>query len=204
MTALAFIDLLATKDSALVGEDEFEEAMEKFHDTLINCRGILKSGFKFRHFADCCYIEAESTTELLEFIQNVRFYLFTGRKFFKCAVSLGSLEEVNIREKYGSEISGDDIIGSSFTGEVATVYLNVEKFKGVGVYLDEMLVRSLSDAERQKFCAEGAFFPSDEKIDLQKYYDLKLSPYEIKTSDGENEHRQGLSSPSRELLVWWV
>jgi len=174
MAALAFIDLLATKDSALVGEGEFHSAMSRFHKTLIDNRSLLGDGAKLRHFADCCYIEASSVSSLLAFLRHVRFFLFVNRHFFKCSVGLGELNETSIDQMLGSENPQQSVSGTVFGKDVAEIYLAVERFKGVGITIDKRAVSQLSEAERDEYICQSAYFPSDEDSRIEEYFDIRL------------------------------
>ena len=180
---IAFVDLLASKSSALIGSEEFYDSIKEFHRTLLVNKVELRSGCKLRHFADCCYIEADSAEELFIYFQTVRNTLFGDRKYFKASIGVGELSDLPVRDSFPNLEIADDVEGVMFGEDVVPVYLNIEAFKGIGVFIDSSVVKELRRRKMynviDQYIIGSAFFPDEKALELQHFSDLRLTKSEV-------------------------
>ncbi|MGV8988153.1 MAG: hypothetical protein ACOH2H_17925 [Cypionkella sp.] len=189
MPVIGFVDLLASKSSALLSRDDFRAALEAFHRAVLANSGELGSDKKIRVFADCFYFEGASAVKTVEFLQVLRNTLFAQKYFFKGAVGSGSLAESSVLDSCKGSLPDDTsgIDGTTFGADVVKIYLNSERFKGIGFFVD----RSFRDTLSQEIGLEGAdkfligsvFFPDDRATATESYVDIALSAEERSSED---------------------
>lgn len=205
MSAIAFADLLASKDSALVSEESFEHAINSFHSAFLTNKETLGPRAKLRFFADCCYIQCDKMADMLTFFQTVRNTLFTEQLYFKAAIGAGNLDDVEVSEAIPdvSKYPGTkDVNGTVFGAGVVGIYLDTERFKGVGIFVSDkansMLIDELDSPDANQLTASSFYFPDDRAIHINKYRDISLSPSEI---DGQDEYMKRVMSSFEEAKI---
>lgn len=125
---VAFFDLLGTKDSASLSDDDLLISQARFHDFIREYSVDLSEEDRVYPFGDCCYIEFSDLELFALFVQRLRYKLFGLGYFFKCALAPGVLGY----QAKSSPKKGAKIVGGSFGPGVIPVYRAHESFKGVG------------------------------------------------------------------------
>lgn len=133
---VAFVDLLATKESANLPAREFYQAMAAFSQTAAGAAGGLSRASRMYIFSDCAYIESRSMTEVAQFVRTLRKPLFLCGRFFKGAVVAGQLEPKPLKRATRSE--GATVSGVVFGPGSVPAYLLHERFKGIGVAVEPL------------------------------------------------------------------
>ncbi len=191
-TWVAFIDLLGTKESSALSNEDLFRSQARFQDFIVDYSSILSPSDSLHPFADCCYIEFSDVREFVEFYQKLRYQLFGLGFFFKCAVGPGQL---GYQRKNGRQ-GGATVQGGSFGPGVVSIYKSHETFKGVGItvekpssttgetykeawdHLSTQLVRSCHPSGKPT--KVGA-------AELIEYFDIVYSPAEVGKSDASLE-----------------
>lgn len=189
MSVIGFVDLLATKSTALSSNDEFSNALRSFYKSVVANSGELGENKKIRIFADCFYFEEQSAVKAVKFLQVIRNTLSSKGLFIKASIGGGQLDDSSIissvEEIDGLSLSG--IEGITFGIDVVRIYLNSEKFKGIGVYVDESFKVALRaevlDEEIEDFLVKSVFFPNDRTSIMEEYWDIAPSHIEKANED---------------------
>lgn len=190
MPVIGFIDLLASKSSALLSEQDFHRAMEDFHRAVLANSEELGSDKKIRLFADCFYFESQSAEGSIRFIQSVRNNLFSRGYFFKGAIGAGALDERDSLTAFSESVPKHDtdlsidssLSGVAFGSDVVSVYLHSEDFKGIGCFVTKDFCEKLADEvgteTYKRLITQSVFFPDDRSDRLSSYKEVALSEVE--------------------------
>ncbi len=189
MAAIGFIDLLASKSSALLGDDNFHRAMEEFHRAILANADELGNEKKIRAFADCLYFQSNSPASCIRFVQSIRNNLFSKGYFFKGAIGTGRLGEQNVLTAFAESApeNTNGIEGVTFGGDVVSVYLASESFKGIGCFIHrsfgEALANELGKDQAGSLVIQSVFFPDERSTVVRKYFDVAFSSDELENED---------------------
>lgn len=184
MAIIGFVDLLASKSSALLSDTDFHSAMEDFHRAVLANADELGEGKKVRLFADCFYFESRSAERSIKFIQSIRNNLFARGYFFKGAIGAGSLDERDALTAFSESAPNDSsgVSGLAFGSSVVSVYLCSEDFKGIGCFVTRdfcaALKQEVGGTKSKELLTQSSYFPDERSDRLCQYYDVALSSYE--------------------------
>lgn len=203
---IAFIDLLGTKESASLSNEELYNSQRRFQDFLSGYASNLSSSDRLFPFADSCYIEFTDVNAIAPFIQALRYQLFGLGYFFKCAIGPGNLDYEATRSR---EV-GAKIVGGRFGPDVVPVYRAHEAFKGVGTTL--LRPRSAEDGGPSTHEASWltlrassvrSCFPSAKPgraATLEEYADIAYGPNEVGDGDPDSSSTREARSYVRSIF----
>lgn len=174
-----FLDMLGTKESSKLSENEFSQKITEFIQTAKSQAISLNCNVSMRIFSDSIYIEIDNFEELKYFCQSIILRLFSQNIFFKGAICEGILDEKSVGDLLTTkEGFTKDIRGSAFGKDVIPAYYEQENFKGVGfIYVPGKLKHSPAFKKfSNKHLIKSAFPIADNRLTLkwQPYYDVKF------------------------------
>lgn len=162
---IAFIDLLATKQSLDIGHDSYYANLKLFRQGLEATSDRLDRTDRIYAFSDCAYIAFSDMNEFSSYLNFLRKYFISKRLYFRCAISIGELDGVPLTDKSG----GAELFGFTFGSDAVSAYLLHERYKGVGVIVDGSIRTDVYPA------VFSCYFSSERGGALNIYRDIKLS-----------------------------
>lgn len=177
---IAFIDVLATKESVNVSNQAFEFLITEFNRELCTNAIRLNEQDRISLFSDCAFMQFKGgIDDAIGYLRRIREVLFSKQIYFKCAISEGDLEG-NDFDPFSGINKADhkkkvkSIVSYRYFGaDSVNVYALHEKFKGIGFYVDSRLVDRYKDAGY--FVSSG--FYADPAINTYvKFWDVGFNP----------------------------
>ena len=172
MPYIAFIDMIGTRASAMISNQEYTDAINDFTNSLKQVSSICQC--IIYGYSDNAYIQIESLCDLVKFFRLLRDTLMNKHRYFTAAVDYGSLKakRVPLDKRKGFSMS--------FT-EPATVdiYMQQCHFSGIGVSLSAKVISDLIEQEMQNtFCSSIYQQPpiNDCEGNIVSIYDLSYNP----------------------------
>ena len=133
---VAFLDLVGTKNVALISNEAYSELIHGFVNTL-NQMEREYPNVKVKYFSDSLFLSCKDRS-VFKYLRNLRVLLLRKDCFFAGAIMEGD-DGVDI-------ISKENLSGIKFTNaNIVNVYAMQSRFKGIGVYVKEDIVSSKSD-----------------------------------------------------------
>lgn len=179
---ICFLDLLGTKESSRVSQDDFYLAISSLHSCLEKNQVYLSQGYSIRGFSDCAFMALPIDTKSLQFLEMVREHLFSDGYFFKCSV----LRATHTEEYSGSQSSG--LSSVSFGPPSVDAYILHEKYKGIGCILDESVHATKS---LQKKMVSSVYFDDKGSLGFKQFWDVAYDQNYTGTSKFIDELRSG-------------
>lgn len=173
MSYIAFLDLLGTRESALIGTDSYSKRIKDFHFLMRETANCCKNGCRIYGYSDNAYIEIESLDDTIVFFQSLRKILMDNHMYFNAAIERGCLginNDIIIQEdqKGNNKVSRYAMIFTS--PEAIDVYLAQCHFYGIGISLSSLVCEDLIRNNKGDFC-QKSLFQSDIKNDCYESVD---------------------------------
>lgn len=184
---VCFIDLLGTKESSKVSEEEFSEAIGTFRDTLKKSMSLLKHKSEIRQFSDCAFMALNLNADTITFLDNVRETLFSKGYYFKCSLNPG---------EFHVEIDEDESAGfSSVTFGASSIgsYLLHEDFKGLGYVISPQVNEYDSEIAKAalKNLIHSVYIGGSNRNEVIPYLDIRFRTPYIGNNDYCLEKKEG-------------
>lgn len=146
MPYIAFIDMIGTRASAMISNEEYTDAINDFTNSLKQISSICQC--TIYGYSDNAYIQIENLTDLIKFFRLLRDNLINKHRYFTAAVDYGLLN--------ANRVSLDKNKGFSmkFTApSTVDIYMQQCQFSGIGVSLSKKVVDDLIGQNMQDaFC----------------------------------------------------
>lgn len=172
MSYIAFFDMVGTRASALISNEEYTDAINDFNNSLKQIGSLCPC--TIYGYSDNAYAEIEELSDLVEFFRLLRDNLINKHRYFTAAVDCGSLKPERI------SLGNKNSFSMKFTAPTTIdIYMKQCHFSGIGI----LLSRSVVDDLRQKgmytaFC-ESVYqqYPVTENdAGMVPIYDLSYRP----------------------------
>ena len=164
---IVYLDLLGTKESSKDAE-VYSQLIEKFSKAVMDTAWNLKNSGKVGMFSDSVYAESSDLKNLLDFLVQLRFRLFSESIFFNAVVKKGDLNTKNIS-------NGSHFYGTVFSGkDIASLYNAQVSFKGIGIFVDKSIEKEAIE-EVGYHLNDSVFiqYNKDDKNIQKKYYPVR-------------------------------
>lgn len=146
MPYVAFVDMIGTKASARINNQEYTEAINDFTNSLKQVANFCQC--KVYGYSDNAYIQTENLNEMTKFFRTLRDNLLNKHRYFTAAVDYGDLntERISFDNKKGFSMK--------FTSSTTVdIYMQQCQFSGIGVSLSKNVVNDLIGQEmNDSFC----------------------------------------------------
>lgn len=177
---IAFIDVLATKESVNVSNQAFEFLITEFNRELCTNAIRLNEADKISLFSDCAFMQFRGgINDAIGYLRRIREVLFSKQIYFKCAIAEGDLEGSDFDPFSGINKAihikkVKSIVSYRYFGaDSVNVYALHEKFKGIGFFVDSKLV----DRYKATGCFVSSGFYADPTINTYvKFWDIGFNP----------------------------
>lgn len=179
---VSFIDLLGTKESSKVSEDQFFPAIEFLHEALELHTNILEGDYEIRGFSDCAFMAFVADPSTYRFFNAVRSRLFSRGFYFKCSILFGEIEF----EVKGS--SSEPFSRVTLGPESVNAYLLHESFKGIGFCVDKSLDKP---SLLRKYMVPSIYIEDDKGANLKQSWDIRFNEGYTGNSKYVEERREG-------------
>lgn len=172
MPYIAFIDLVGTRASAMISNEEYTDAINDFNNSLRQLSTI--SQCKIYGYSDNAYVEIQSLPDMINFFRILRDTLMNKHRYFTAAVDQGSLKaaKVNLDKNKGFSMK--------FTAPTTVdIYMKQCQFSGIGISLSEEVVNALKAVGMQDAFCRSIYQQrsiSDKDADFVPIYDLSYNP----------------------------
>lgn len=177
---IAFIDVLATKESVNVSNQAFEYLITEFNRELCTSAIRLSEGDRISLFSDCAFIQfSGGLDDAIGYLQVVRSILFSKQIYFKCAIAEGNLETEGfdpfsgINKKEHIEKLRKIVTYRYFGADSVNIYALHEKFKGIGFYVEGSLARK---AKESGYFVESGFYADPALRNYIGFWDVAFRP----------------------------
>lgn len=147
MPYIAFLDMLGSKNAALISSEKYTEAIEDFNNTLFQISTSYENCCIYG-YSDNAYIQIDKLEDMITFFQNLRQQLLFKHRYFSAAVDEGELNSstMSFGKKRGSSMKFTD-------SKVIEIYLSQSQFSGIGFHLSQKVVEQLKKQSKSKlFC----------------------------------------------------
>lgn len=175
MSFVAFVDMVGTRTSAMISNDEYTASINDFSDALKQLSEIFNC--KIYGYSDNAYIEFSDHTQMVQFFKLLRESLLYQHRYFTAAVSLGSLQAKQI---FFGRPKG---FAMKFTSTVATdIYISQRQFSGIGISLSDSAVRELRSQKMENLLCKSIYHccnSSGDDIGFEEVIDLAYDPVKI-------------------------
>ena len=169
MGYIAYLDLLGTKDFA--GDpDVYSSNITIFYREAKTLSHYLKDAKgRIGIFSDCLYAECADLEAMLNFIVALRGRLTVQQLFFNAAITCGDIGVVN-----QAKSDNDNFFGVAFEkSDIARVYMKHNKFKGIGIWVDEEIVKDLNMKKTAQYEIVRSVYVQEMESQLYvPYYDV--------------------------------
>jgi hypothetical protein len=159
---VAYFDLLGTKESSRKSGKSLGRLLREFQSKVVDRSSMLGPESGLYHFSDCVILEIPTTSAeirgFFDWLSEVQIALYEGGDFFKCAVVTGTLNP-HVQKPGRSKRTSTSFLGDS----AVRAYELHESFKGIGVYFDDEVVRTLPKIHESDF-------PSEAQERMQMYF----------------------------------
>ena len=177
---IAFIDMLATKESVNVSNQAFEYLITEFNRELCTNAIKLNKGDKISLFSDCAFIEFSGGLDnAIGYLQVIRTVLFSKQIYFKCAISEGSLDTEGfdpfsgISKKEHLDKVKSIVSYRYFGADSVNIYALHEKFKGIGFYVEGSFARKVKDSG---YFVESGYYADPALRNYVGFWDVAFRP----------------------------
>lgn len=137
---VAFLDMLATKQSLDIGHDHYFSLLKIFRQTMEACSSKLDDDDEIFMFSDCAYVGFKRLDNFAEFFNHIQKFLMAQNLFFRCAVVEGKIESKKAKNQtYGAKLQG-----FTFGAKAVDAFLLHENFKGIGSVVSSEIFDSKS------------------------------------------------------------
>lgn len=181
---VAFVDLLATKQSLDIGYDKYYSLLSVFRQTIQASSERLDDDDSIYMFSDCAYIGFKRIDTFANFVNYLQRILMAQNIFFRCSVCEGDIGALNIRKE---DDSGADINGYTFGENAVNAFLLHERFKGIGSIISENVKAPETEVV-------SYFFKTSHRSSLVAYRSFKLA------FDNLDQEKELLLGFSREFM----
>lgn len=172
MPYIAFIDMIGTRASAMISNQEYTDAINDFTNSLKQVSSICQC--TIYGYSDNAYIQIENLTDLIKFFRILRDTLINKHRYFTAAVDSGSLnaERVKLNKNKGFSMS--------FTAPATVdIYMQQCQFSGIGISLSKKVVDDLIEQKMEDtFCS--SIYQQRPVVDgdssIIPIYDLSYNP----------------------------
>ena len=146
MSYIAFIDMVGTRASATISNQEYIKAINSFTNSLKRGSSICQC--TIYGYSDNAYIQIENLTDLIKFFRFLRENLIYEHRYFSAAVDCGSLNADRVSFDNRKSLS------MKFTAPATVdIYRQQCQFSGIGVSLSQKVVDDLVEQKMQDaFC----------------------------------------------------
>lgn len=168
MPYIAFLDMLGSKNAALISSENYTEAIEDFNDTLSQISDMHKN-CRIYGYSDNAYIQIDKLDDMIECFQELRNQLLLKHRYFTAAVDEG---ELNSSTTYFGKGKGSSM---KFTdSRVIDIYLAQSQFSGIGFYLSPKVVTQLKSQSKSKLFCPSIYQPNfdNEALQLKSVMDI--------------------------------
>lgn len=172
MSYISFLDLLGTKDLSLNDKDKYFEVTTIFGRNLQKC---IMPECKIYCFSDCAYLESEELKQIIDSLVQLREVLLLKKIFFNAAICEGCLGADEFKGEQ-SNLKGFLFQNTS----VSKVYSLHSMFKGIGILIDEDLVKEINGRNNgnkliKQYSINNYYIPDIDFIsNVQCFYDIML------------------------------
>lgn len=190
MGYITYFDLLGTKGFR-DGEYEYEDNIKTFYSEIRKGAMFLRGIGEIGLFSDSVYVFSRDLEHLLNFLIYLRGSLCAKGLFFNAVVSTGDLCAINPEEvDIGVPLYGVGFMDKS----IIDLYLEQTKFKGIGIKINESLLKKIDEIEDINYTNSFYYSASQE---LVQYYDIA---YNVGKTLYENEMKDILMSVIKSAL----
>jgi len=177
---IAFIDVLATKESVNVSNQAFEYLITEFNRELCTNAIMLSERDEISIFSDCAFIQfSGGLDDAIGYLQVVRSVLFSKQIYFKCAIAEGNLETEGLDPFFGINKKEHidklrKIVSYRYFGPNSVkIYALHEKFKGIGFYVEGALARKVKESG---YFVESGFYADPTLRNYIEFWDIAYQP----------------------------
>lgn len=172
MAYIAFFDMVGTRASAAIGNNEYSDAIRVFHNALSTIADSCRCNIY--GYSDNAYIETNDLDEMVKVFQLLRRNMQNNHLYFTAAVDVGTLKA---KIKTSKGIGKGNIV--SFNGEgVVKVYLQQTLFSGIGVSLSDAIIAELKAKHKEEYICRSIYQIKSARIadgQFMPVYDLAYS-----------------------------
>lgn len=130
MPYIAYLDMLGTRASASMSNQEYTDAITDFHNALKQLSDVFDC--EIYGYSDNAYIQIEHLSEMIDFLRQLRRQLMMTHRYFSASLNRGSLNTTVV--KYGSKKG----LSMQFTAPaVIELYLSQCQFSGIGFSISQ-------------------------------------------------------------------
>lgn len=150
MSYIAFIDMVGTRASAMISNEEYTATINDFTNSLKQVNAICNC--KIYGYSDNAYAEFHSLSSMVRFFQIFRENLMNKHRYFTAAVDSGSLQADQI--SFGSKKG----FSMTFTSSAATdIYMKQRQFSGIGISLSKSVINDLQEQKMEDAICQSVF-----------------------------------------------
>lgn len=175
MSFVAFLDMVGTRASAMMSNDEYTASINDFTDAMKQLSEIFNC--RIYGYSDNAYIEFSDHIQMIQFFRLLRENLLYQHRYFTAAVSLGSLQAKQI---YFGKPKG---FAMKFTSAVATdIYISQRQFSGIGVSLSNRVVQELHSQQMDDQVCKSIYHRcsnSGDDMGFEEVIDLAYAPVSL-------------------------
>lgn len=171
MPYIAFIDMIGTRASATISNQEYTTAINDFNNSLKQVSSLCEC--TVYSYSDNAYVEVDKLSDLVTFFQVLRETLMNRHRYFTAAVDFGTLN--------AKKISLDKSKGflMKFTAPATVdIYMQQCQFSGIGVSLSKKVVGDLIEENAQNAFCRSIYQPytdNEYKNNMIPIYDLSYN-----------------------------
>lgn len=165
---VCFIDLLGTKESSKVSGDDYSKAINEFKETLKESKHLLKQDSEICLFSDCAFMAVEyPSTDVLDFLNNIRTTLFAKGFYFKCSLNPGKFCAYQDNDTKGFS-------SVTFPPSAVDSYLLHEQFKGLGFIISQKIfdVAWSGPKDALNDLVQSVFIGGPNRNEVIRYHDI--------------------------------
>jgi hypothetical protein len=157
MPYIAFLDMLGTRSTAQISNDEYKNAINDFNNALQQVSSYYDC--EIYGYSDNAYVEISSLDDVISFFFTLRKTLINRHRYFSAYVSKGSLncEKVDFYYKSGGKSLANGYSMKFTDSNTASIYVNQCEFKGIGISLSDEIVREIQKKYTKKVICPSVF-----------------------------------------------
>ncbi|RLJ80194.1 hypothetical protein [Pedobacter alluvionis] len=201
MAFSGIIELLGIKELAEYNTDAFTKEVTDFKYKVNQCAQLYPpqevGNIFVYNFRDYCYIQSISLKNLITFLRQLQIEILRLTDFnIRCALTEGQLGFEVIKEG-GLSDSLDDLITTEtveninqenityirnieYSDTPARLYGIIERFKGIGIFLDQDLIESRISQEflnkvKKEFCFDNYYLSEAHKFRYEHFIDCCIN-----------------------------
>lgn len=172
MSYIAFIDMIGTRSSAVISNQEYKDAINDFNNYLQQVSTVYQC--KIYGYSDNAYIQIENLTDTVKFFRVLRDTLMNKHRYFSAAIDCGSLqaEKVDLKDKgFSMKFTESDTVD---------IYRKQCEFTGIGISLSNQVVKDLQKKQKYDEFCESIFqrCPStpEKPAECSTVFDISYEP----------------------------